>query len=111
MSKQDDHPRSTRGYIVPIGGAEEKVRDRHILRRFLEICGGKTADIAIIPTASQLPDTGAQYVEVFRDMGVRSAQSLDTAIAAYVAEMPLEGGIARDLVLAKVKSYLAQEGS
>jgi len=77
LSKQDDHPRSTRGYIVPIGGAEEKVRDRHILRRFLEICGGKTADIAVIPTASQLPETGAQYVAVFRDMGVRSAQSLD----------------------------------
>ncbi|MEO0953223.1 MAG: cyanophycinase, partial [Pseudomonadota bacterium] len=47
-----------RGYIIPIGGAEEKLSNPEILDRFVEICGGKPARIAIIPTASQLEDTG-----------------------------------------------------
>ena len=44
----------SRGYIIPIGGAEEKIRNRAILRRFVELCGGAKARIAIIPTASRL---------------------------------------------------------
>ena len=41
-----------RGYIVPVGGAEDKVSAVDILRRFTELCGGSRARIAIIPTAS-----------------------------------------------------------
>ncbi|MHC4940130.1 MAG: cyanophycinase [Planctomycetota bacterium] len=58
-----------RGFIVPIGGAEEKVRGRDILRRFVELCGGGDAKIAIIPTASMDPDTPGRYEEVFEDLG------------------------------------------
>ncbi len=65
-----------RGFIVPIGGAEEKVRGRSILRHFTEICGGERAKIAIIPTASSLPDSGPRYEEVFKDLGVQEATSL-----------------------------------
>ena len=70
MPHSDERPDPSRGYIIPIGGAEEKVRDRKILRRFVELCGGDSARIAIIPTASQLEDTGSRYEDVFRDMGV-----------------------------------------
>lgn len=66
----------TRGYIVPIGGAEDKVRDLAILRRFAKLCGGKRAKIAIVPTASQERDTGRRYEEVFKDIGVREAITL-----------------------------------
>ena len=76
MPHPDEQHASTRGFIIPIGGAEKKVRDRKILRRFVEICGGARARIAIIPTASQLADTGSRYEEVFKDLGVREAQSL-----------------------------------
>ena len=31
----------TRGWIVPIGGAENKENDRRILRRFVEVSGGE----------------------------------------------------------------------
>ncbi len=65
-----------RGFIVPIGGGEEKLRDRVILSRFAEICGGKDASIIIIPTASKLPDTGTRYEELFMDIGVHDARSL-----------------------------------
>ncbi len=65
-----------RGYIVPIGGAEEKVRDRAILRRFIKVCGGEEAKIAIIPTASRLETTGTSYEELFAELGVQEARSL-----------------------------------
>ena len=52
---------SKRGYIVPVGGAEEKIGDVEILRRFATICGGGDCRIAIIPTASELSDTGLRY--------------------------------------------------
>lgn len=59
-----------RGYIIPIGGAEEKVRDRAILTRFVQLCGGSDARIAVIPTASELEETGARYEALFDDIGV-----------------------------------------
>lgn len=65
-----------RGFIIPIGGAENKLRDARILQRFVDMCGGNTARIAIIPTASQLEDTGRNYEKLFRDMGLRHAQVL-----------------------------------
>jgi cyanophycinase len=55
---------SKRGYIVPVGGAEEKIGDVEILRRFATICGGGDCRIAIIPTASELSDTGLRYEQV-----------------------------------------------
>lgn len=65
-----------RGYIVPVGGGEEKLRDRVILSRFVEICGGGSAEIAVIPTASSLPDGGRKYVKLFREIGAREVTSL-----------------------------------
>jgi cyanophycinase len=45
-----------------IGGAEDKLRKRTILREFVSASGGADARIAIIPTASSL---GAEVVEVY----------------------------------------------
>jgi cyanophycinase len=66
----------TRGYIIPVGGAEEKIGDVTILRRFATLCGGGNCSIAIIPTASSLSDTGARYEQLFLSLGVKSAKSL-----------------------------------
>jgi cyanophycinase len=62
-----------RGYIVPVGGAEDKVGDVAILRRFASLCGAGTARIAIIPTASEHDDTGERYQALFRGLGVEEA--------------------------------------
>ncbi len=67
---------TTRGYIIPIGGAEAKLSNPAILRRFVEICGGDQATIAVIPTASSLEDTGPRYQAVFRDLGVAKTWNL-----------------------------------
>ena len=56
---------SQRGYLIPIGGAEEKEIHPVILRRYVELCGGNKANIVVIPTASRLADTGSLYVELF----------------------------------------------
>jgi cyanophycinase len=66
-----------RGWIIPIGGAEEKENDRAILARFVELCGGEDADIVIIPTASKLQSTGPRYVEIFQDLGVTAVDVMD----------------------------------
>ena len=66
-----------RGWIVPIGGAEDKENDARVLRRFLELCGGEDAEIAVIPTASRLNDTGDRYERLFGEMGARRVHVLD----------------------------------
>lgn len=69
MSSSESKSETTRGFVIPVGGAEEKVGDPSILTRFVELCGGSDARIAVIPTASQLPDTGSHYQEVFEELG------------------------------------------
>ena len=65
-----------RGFIVPIGGAEDKEGAANILRRFIEVSGGKSSRIVIIPTASKLDDTGRRYEKLFRQLGADEAKSL-----------------------------------
>jgi cyanophycinase len=60
---------ATRGFIIPIGGKENRIQNPVILRRFVTLCGGVRAHIAVIPTASSLDDTGDLYESVFRDLG------------------------------------------
>lgn len=69
-------PSAARGYIVPVGGAEDKQSGAVILRRFVEVSGGEGARIAVIPTASQQRDTGARYERLFGEFGAAEAFSL-----------------------------------
>jgi cyanophycinase len=68
MSPSRPREGHARGWIVPIGGAEDKVGDEEILKRFVRLCGGRSARIAVIPTASELRGTGRRYEELFRDL-------------------------------------------
>ncbi len=67
----------TRGWIIPIGGAENKENDRHILERFVDCSGGRDADIVVIPTASRLHETGPRYEQLFRDIGAARVTAMD----------------------------------
>jgi cyanophycinase len=69
----------SRGWIVPIGGGEEKENNPQILRRFVELCGGEDADIVVLPTASRLADTGARYERIFAGLGAGRVESVDFA--------------------------------
>ena len=66
-----------RGWIIPIGGAEEKDNSPAILKRFVELAGGSNADIIVIPTASQMRDTGPRYERLFGDLGAERVVSID----------------------------------
>jgi cyanophycinase len=68
---------ATRGWIVPIGGAENKENDRRILRRFVEASGGEAADIVVIPTASKMYETGPRYEALFRELGAAHVAVMD----------------------------------
>ncbi len=61
-----------RGFVIPIGGAEEKVNEPIILEKFCQLSGGADGKILVIPTASELEDTGPRYVEIFENMGAKS---------------------------------------
>ncbi len=77
MSPSNHSQGTDRGYIIPIGGAEEKFHNTAILDRFIDVCGGRSARMAIIPTASELEDTGRNYEKLFRKIGIRHAKVLN----------------------------------
>jgi len=66
-----------RGWIVPIGGAENKENDRRILQRFVRVSGAEQADIVVIPTASRVHETGARYEQMFRELGAARVTVMD----------------------------------
>ena len=66
-----------RGWIVPIGGAEDKEANPKVLKRFVDLCGGEDARIAVIPTASRLVETGIQYERLFPELGAARVDILD----------------------------------
>jgi cyanophycinase len=76
VSPSNNIASAERGYIIPIGGAEEKLHNPEILDRFVEVCGGRKARISIIPTASELEDTGRNYEKLFRKLGIKHARVL-----------------------------------
>jgi cyanophycinase len=65
-----------RGYIIPIGGAEDKEGASAILRKFLEVGGKERPRVVIIPTASSLEETGRKYEKLFKKLGADEAKAL-----------------------------------
>lgn len=68
-----------RGFIIPIGGGEDREKDMQIHRRFVEMSGGADADIVVIPTASRLDETGPDYLRIFSDLGAARVEYLPIA--------------------------------
>jgi len=65
------------GTVIIIGGAEDKVRDRVILSRFVSLAGGQAATIAVVSTASSLGlEAGERYRAIFGELGVRKVRPL-----------------------------------
>jgi cyanophycinase len=82
---------TTPGPLMIIGGAEDKLRRREVLTRFVEASGGPDARIAVIATASSLgPEVVDVYDALFRKLGaaevvsVRPESRADAHDPAYV---------------------------
>lgn len=88
------------GDLVVIGGAEDKLNRRTVLRDFLQRAGGPGARIAVIPTASSLGD---EVVEVYQGVfgklgaaevyGVRPENRAQAHDPAYVEPLSAATGI------------------
>lgn len=62
--------------MLAIGGAEDRLRERLILRRFVDLAGNSHARIAIIPTASGMDGAGGHYERIFGEFGSNTAEIL-----------------------------------
>jgi cyanophycinase len=88
--------KAARGALIAIGGAEDKVGDRAVLRDVIERAGGKKAKIAVFPTASSIPqELSATYEAIFRSMGaeVRTVWLEERADAEDPANLALLDGV------------------
>jgi cyanophycinase len=88
-----------RGYIIPIGGAEDKENECIILKRFIDLCGGKDANIVIIPTASKLKEIGPDYETIFKTLGAGKSFTIsvvnrtESQIEAHIDSLNTVSGI------------------
>jgi cyanophycinase len=65
------------GPLLIVGGAEDKDGDLKILKRFVELSGGKKARIGVATAATKKPEEAALvYADIFRELGVESVEPL-----------------------------------
>jgi cyanophycinase len=64
------------GLLIAIGGAEDKTRERVILRYFLEAAGGPDSSIVVLATASDVPETGDRYADLFLALRAENVEVL-----------------------------------
>jgi cyanophycinase len=77
MAAQPEAASPRVGHLLIIGGAEDKLRQRQILSRFVALAGGADARLAIISTASSLGDEATElYVALFRQFGISDVRGL-----------------------------------
>lgn len=65
-----------RGFIIPIGGGEDRQNEMRIHAKFVQLAGAENAYIVVVPTASQLESTGPDYNHIFRSLGVGKVEFL-----------------------------------
>ena len=65
------------GHLLIIGGAEDKLRQRQILARFVSLAGGPEARVAVVSTASSLGDEATElYASLFHQFGIPDVRGL-----------------------------------
>ena len=78
------------GPLMIIGGAEDKLRRRRILREFVAASGGPEARIAVIPTASSLGDEVVEvYDALFRTEGAAEITTVSAPCALAMSSTAL----------------------
>jgi cyanophycinase len=75
------------GHVIVIGGAEDKVRERVILNRFVKLAGGRDARVTVVSTASSLgAAAGELYKRVFGELGVSDVRPIHAVTRAQANE-------------------------
>jgi cyanophycinase len=79
--------------LVIVGGAEDRLQDRIILRKYVDYCGGSQGRIRVITAASGDPESVWQsYRDVFMSLGVQDVQrlALDDRASAHQPQLQAE---------------------
>lgn len=81
----------TRGNLIIIGGAEDKEEKCEILKKVIEMSGGKDSKIVVMTTATEHPkEVGNLYRSIFKKLGVKEINVVnidcrhDASIDGYV---------------------------
>lgn len=67
------------GLLLAIGGAEDRVAERTILRCFLDAAGGAKSRILVLATASERAETGELYTDLFQELRAGHVEVLKVA--------------------------------
>lgn len=68
----------SKGYLLLIGGAEDKKDRCEILEKVVELSGKRNACLTVITVAAAKPEqVGEDYVRLFSDLGVKDVVALD----------------------------------
>lgn len=71
------------GRLVAVGGAEDRTGEMRILQKFVEICGGKSAEIVVMTIATDEAESAAkELTRVFKKLKVKSVKTFDVASRA-----------------------------
>jgi len=82
------------GHLLIIGGAEDKLRQRQILARFVSLAGGTNARVVVISTASSLGDEATDlYKSLFRQMGIADVRGLRPLVREDANDRRLVGAL------------------
>ena len=67
-----------KGNLVIIGGAEDKYGESKILKKVVEVIGGKNAKLVIMTTATEQPvEAGNEYRQIFQRLGADQIEILN----------------------------------
>lgn len=75
------------GILLIIGGNEDKVGDCAILKKFVALAGGRSAKIAVLTTATELPrEVGREYQLLFMKLGAERVDIIHIADRVEASE-------------------------
>jgi cyanophycinase len=83
--------RAAPGLLLAIGGAEDRVEERTILRYFLDAAGGAKSRILVLATASDRAETGELYTDLFKEL--RAGQVEVLKVATREEALEAEGAV------------------
>lgn len=89
-------PKSEEGDLLVIGGAEDKLGRRTVLREFVKRAGGAEARIAVVPTASSLgPEIIDVYAALFTKLGAADVYGVRPETRSQASDPEVVGELER----------------
>jgi len=80
-SSELSYPDAPRGYLVAVGGNEDREDNLEILRRIVSLAEGDDVNIEVITTASEIPEeVGEMYRKAFEKIGENNFHHMDIRI-------------------------------